>query len=251
MSIDMEKIKSRLNSLTNPEGAGKSVFWRPQDGEQVIRIVPTADGDPFKDFFFHYNVGKNSGFLCPKKNFGDNCPVCSFVKTLFDDSDPDSIKMAKSLVARQRFFTPVIVRGEEAEGVRLWGFGKTAYQELLNLVLNPDYGDITDVTEGTDLVIAYGKPPGAQFPQTNITPRRKASRLAEDDETVNSWLENVPNFEELFEAKSSDEIKAILDEFLLSDEDAEGASSETTKYGSSNSGDTATSVDQAFSELLG
>ena len=117
MSIDMEKIKSRLNSLTNPEGAGKSVFWRPQDGEQVIRIVPTADGDPFKDFFFHYNVGKNSGFLCPKKNFGDNCPVCSFVKTLFDDSDPDSIKMAKSLVARQRFFTPVIVRGEEAEGV--------------------------------------------------------------------------------------------------------------------------------------
>jgi hypothetical protein len=64
-------------------------------------------------------------------------------------------------------------------------------------------------------------------------------------------LENVPNFEELFEAKSSDEIKAILDEFLLSDEDAEGASNETTKYGSSNSGDTATSVDQAFSELLG
>jgi len=251
MGIDMEKIKARLSSLTNPGGDGKSVFWRPQDGEQVIRIVPNADGDPFKDFFFHYNVGKNSGFLCPKKNFGDNCPVCSFVKTLFNDGDPDSIKMAKSLTARQRFFAPVIVRGEEDEGVRLWGFGKTAYQELLNLVLNPDYGDITDITEGTDLVLVYGKPPGAQYPQTNITPRRKTSHLSKDEATTAKWLEEIPDYDGLFEAKSSDEIKAILDEFLLADEDAEAVSTETAKYGSSTSGgDTATSVDQAFSELL-
>ena len=55
------------------------------------------------------------------------------------------------------------MRGEEDKGVRLWGFGKTAYKELLNLVLNPDYGDITDVDQGTDLVINYGKPAGAQF----------------------------------------------------------------------------------------
>ena len=30
-----------------------------------------------------------------------------------------------------RTFVPVVVRGEEGEGVRFWGFGKTVYQEIL------------------------------------------------------------------------------------------------------------------------
>lgn len=94
----------------------------------------------------------------------------SFIRELFNDGTEDSIKMAKSLMARQRFFSPVVVRGEEDKGVRIWGYGKMAYQELLSLVLNPDYGDITDVEEGTDLVLTYGKPAGAQFPQTTLTP---------------------------------------------------------------------------------
>ena len=65
--------------------------------------------------------------------------------------------------------------------MRLWGYGKMAYKELLNLVLNPEYGDITDVNEGTDLVLHYGKPAGAQFPQTTITPRRRPSKLSEKE----------------------------------------------------------------------
>ena len=146
MGIDMDKMRAKLSALQNKSDK-KSVFWRPQDGEQTIRIVPTPDGDPFKEYWFHYNVGNNPGFLSPKKNFGQDDPLDNFVRSLFKEGSDESIKMAKNLMARQRFFAPVIVRGEENEGVRLWGFGKTAYQELLNLVLNPDYGDITDVEE--------------------------------------------------------------------------------------------------------
>jgi hypothetical protein len=65
MEIDMKRMRDRLNTLKNKNGA--SGFWRPQDGEQTIRIVPTADGDPFKDYWFHYNVGDNPGFLSPKR----------------------------------------------------------------------------------------------------------------------------------------------------------------------------------------
>ena len=135
MAIDMKAMRAKLSALKNG-GGNRNVFWRPQDGDQDIRIVSPADGDPFKDFYFHYNVGNNSGFLCPKKNFGDDCAVCSFVRSLYDEGTEESIKMAKSLTARQRFFSPVVVRGEEKEGVRIWGYGKTAYETLLNLVLN-------------------------------------------------------------------------------------------------------------------
>ena len=245
MAINMEKMKQKLENLQG-NGNKKSAFWRPQDGEQVIRIVPTPDGDPFKEYWFHYNLGNNPGFLSPKKNFGEDCPLDNYVRDLYRQGDDDSVKMAKNLSARQRFFSPVIVRGEEEEGVRIWGFGKMAYQELLNLVLNPDYGDITDTDEGTDLVIKYGKPPGAQFPQTSITPRRKTSKLFEDEAKVADALSTIPDFDTVFEKKTPQEVQGMLDEFIasqLNDDDAEELSAESHKYG----GD---SVDSKFDELL-
>jgi len=144
MAIDINKMKARKSALEN-RGGQKSSFWRPQDGEQTIRIVPTADGDPFKDYWFHYNVGNNPGFLSPYRNFNEADPLNDFVRQLFNEGTEESIKQAKNLMARQRFFSPVLVRGEEDQGVRLWGYGKTVYEQLLNLVLNPEYGDITDV----------------------------------------------------------------------------------------------------------
>ena len=250
MGIDMKKMKTKREALQNrgSGGSNKEMFWRPQDGETTIRIVPTEDGDPFKDYWFHYNVGNNPGFMSPKKNFGEDDPLDSFVKSLFKEGSDDSIKMAKSLMARQRFFAPVLVRGEEDKGVRVWGFGKMAYQELLNLVLNPDYGDITDISEGTDLVITYGKPPGAQFPQTTITPRRRPSPLSNVKKDVKAYLEQVPDFTTLFERKTPIHVQGMLDEFLLGEE-AEENSMETKKYKTDT--DKASSVDEAFAEFLG
>ena len=166
-------MRAKLTALENRGDKRDSAFWRPDDGEQTIRIVPTADGDPFKEYWFHYNLGKNPGFLSPKRNFGPADPLNDFVRQLFNEGTEGSIKQAKDLMARQRFFAPVVVRGEEEKGVQVWGFGKMAYQQLLELVLNPDYGDITDTDDGTDLVIKYEKPAGASFPKTTITPRRR------------------------------------------------------------------------------
>ena len=52
MALDLEKLKKRQANLQGRGGNGND-FWKPEDGEQVIRIVPTEDGDPFKDYWFH------------------------------------------------------------------------------------------------------------------------------------------------------------------------------------------------------
>ena len=44
----------------------------------------------------------------------------------------------------------VIVRGEETQGVRFWGFGKTVHQITFRNA-DPDYGDITDPVSGRDV----------------------------------------------------------------------------------------------------
>jgi len=250
MTLDMKKMRERMTSLKSK--GGNSSFWRPPDGESVIRIVPTSDGDPFKDYWFHYNVGDNPGFLSPKRNFGEDCPLDSFVRNLWQEGTEESKRMAKKLSARQRFFAPVLVRGEEEQGVRLWGFGKQVYETILNLVLNPEYGDVTDPEAGTDLVITYGKPAGASFPVTNITPRRRSSALCEEGPAkCSEVLDSVPDFDEVFAGsrKTYEEVQGMLDEFLLGDEDPEEVSSETAKYNSTETKESS-SVDKAFADLL-
>jgi hypothetical protein len=255
MGLDLKKIQSRLDSVKSNNKAGGS-FWRPKDGQQVIRIVPTADGDPFKDYWFHYNLGEEqrSGVLCPKKNHGEECPICDFKDQLWKEynatQDTDTLKMAKDMTPRQRFFSPVLVRTEEAEGIRIWGYGKEAYTSLLNLVLNPEYGDITDTDAGTDLTLTYGKPPGANFPKTTLTPRRRASVLCDEavggDTECSRLLENIPNFEVLFPVKSLEDVQSILDSFMtgLQDNDSEEASSIFEPVS-----DDTPSVLEAFNEL--
>lgn len=245
MAIDMEKMRARLTTLKNNGNGTSGKFWRPPEGDSTIRIVASTNGDPFRDYWFHYNVGEAPSFLSPKKNFGEDCPLDSFVRQLWKEGTEESKRMAKKLSSRQRFFASVVVRGEEAEGVKVWGFGKRAYETLLGLVLNPEYGDITDPTDGTDLVINYGKPAGASFPETKITPRRKNTPLHKDADKAAELMESVPDFEELFSAsrKTAEEVQGILDSFLNSDEASVGEAASSTVEGSE--------VDKAFSDLLG
>jgi len=257
MALDINEIRARLSDVNSKgNGSGRNVFWRPQDGNQDIRIVPTSDGDPFKDYHFHYNLGPDNrgGVLCPNRNFGEQCPICEFKDQLWKDynrtQDSDTFQMAKDLTARQRFFTPVLVRGEEADGVRLWGFGKEAYTALLQLVLNEEYGDITDVEDGTDLTLQYGKPPGAQFPKTTLTPRRRTTPLCDDrvggEERCNELMENIPDFDSVFQRRTPEEMEEIFNRFVSS------LDGDTTVEGSDLEVESTTNVvDKAFSDLVG
>ena len=253
MGINMELMRRKLATLRGEnKGNGNSVFFRPDDGDTDIRIVPAPDGDPLKEMFFHYNVGNHQGgIMCPKRNFGERCPICDFASSLWreaaENNDEESKKLAKSLFVRTRYFSPVVVRGREEEGIKVYGYGKTAYELLLGYILDPEYGDVTDINEGTDITLTYTKPtkPGA-FPQTNLKMRRNTSPLIEDVDAISPLLDRMPDFDSLFERLSPEQIDAILDEQLASDGSAESRSSQTTKYG----GEKKDTVDRAFDELL-
>jgi hypothetical protein len=254
MGIDMELMRKKLASLRgegNKEGSN-SPWFKPDSGDTDIRIVPTKDGDPLKEMYFHYNVGDHrGGILCPKRNFGDNCPICEFASALWregsENNDEESKKLAKSLFVRQRYFSPVVIRDQEEEGIKVYGYGKKAYELLLGYILDPEYGDITDINEGTDITLTYTKPdrPGA-YPQTNLKMRRNTSPLLKDADAIHALLDRMPDFDALFERLSPEQVGTILDEQLASDGTAESRSKESTKYSKENKSD----VDRAFDELM-
>jgi hypothetical protein len=249
MAINIEAMRAKLNASKNGNKPKENnTKWRPSEGDQTIRILPTADGDPFKEFHFHYNVGKNPGIMCPKRNHGEDCPICDFASKLWKDgveNDNATLKSeAKKLFVRKRYYS---VRGKETEGVKIWSYGKTAYETLLGYVLDPDYGDITDPETGTDIVLNYDVPgtPGS-FPKTTLKPRRRPSVLCDDAVTdCNELLESIPDIGGLFDRKTTSDVQALLDDYLSSETSSENSSSETTKYSQNNSG-----IDEAFDKFM-
>ena len=51
MGINLDKMKQKLSAAQN-KGGKKSDFWRPQDGENVIRILPSPDEVPSRSITF-------------------------------------------------------------------------------------------------------------------------------------------------------------------------------------------------------
>jgi hypothetical protein len=252
MAINLEAMRAKLNASKNGgKSNGKSsTMWKPKAGDQMVRILPTADGDPFREFHFHYNVGKNPGIYCNKRNDGGECAICDFASKLWRDgveNDDSTLKNeAKKLFARKRYYSPVLVRG--TDGVKIWAYGKTAYETLLGYVLDPDYGDITDPETGTDIKLTYTIPgtPGS-FPKTTLQPRRRPSVLCDDAiADCQDLIDSVPDIDNLFDVKTTEQIQELLDGYLSSDGSAEASSSETKKYNTSNG----ESVDQAFAAFM-
>jgi hypothetical protein len=99
-----------------------------------------------------------------------------------------------------RTFAPVVVRGKESEGVKFWGFGKTVYQELLSVIADPDYGDITDATNGRDIGIDRQTPAeaGNQYGKTTVRVKPNQTTITDDATLLTSIMDNQSDLVELY-----------------------------------------------------
>jgi hypothetical protein len=132
--------------------------------------------------------------------------------------------LAKKLDAKNRVFVPVVVRGEEDKGVRLWQFGKTVYEELLALAVDEEIGDYTDIVNGRDLTVETVGPEstGTPYNKSSVRVRLKTSPLSEDASLVEKWCNEQPNPKDgLFKRYSFDEMKSALEKWLSPEDDSE------------------------------
>ena len=222
--MDLNTIKSRLSALQSSGQKKEKVDytltqWKPKtEGKYQIRIVPSKldKSNPFKEVYLHYGYAKFPIYALT--NWGEKDPIVEFAKQLRGTNDRENWSLAKKLDPKMRVFAPVIVRGEEDKGVRLWEFGKEIYLQLLGLAEDEDYGDFTDISEGFDFTLEalMGDIGGRQGLKSSIRPKRKTSPLSEDASQIETWLEEQPDILEMQAKfkKSFDELKTILQNFL-------------------------------------
>ena len=236
--MDLSAIKARLSEMNSNGGDREKIdfeatFWRPTTGKHQIRIVPSAYDPtfPFSEIKFHYGIGKYP--MIALSNFGKQDPIEEFVKELRKTSDKDNWSLSGKISPKTRIFAPVIVRGEEDKGVRLWGFGKTIYKALLSLAEDEDVGDFTDITNGFDMIVEQVQ--GNPYPETTVRIKPRMSPLSEDPELADLWVKEQPDPKESFPQYDYEFIKKQLRKYLNPDEEGEEEEEEESQASTSNS----------------
>lgn len=227
--MDLNKIKSRLDNLnqaSKPKNTEKKdytlVYWKPKaEGKYQIRFVPSKinKDNPFQEVFMHYGVGKYP--IVALTNWGENDPIVEFSKKLRKSSESENWRLAKQLDPKMRVFAPVIVRGEEDKGVRLFEFSKTIYMELLSIADDEDYGDFTDINQGFDFVVNATKVQDRPGFALSVRPKPKQTPLSSDASQITTWLENQPILLEERYKYTYDKLKEELQTFISGGEEKE------------------------------
>jgi len=225
--MDINAIKQRLSSLQSSGAKKEKVdyskyYWKPKaEGKYQIRVVPSVlnKSNPFQEVFVHYGFSKFPIYALT--NWGEKDPIVEFAKSLRTTSEKENWQLAKKLDPKMRVFAPVVVRGEEEKGVRLWEFGKEIYMQLLGIAEDEDYGDFTDISEGRDFTVdvVTGDIGGRQGLKSSIRVKPKTSPLGSDKETIKMWLTEQPNVLELQRKTAFDDLKTILANFLNPEEE--------------------------------
>jgi hypothetical protein len=220
--MDLSMLKQKLDTLQQKTPAGGQkrdyslTFWRPTVGKQQIRIVPSAinSNNPFTELKFYYGI-TNKVMLSPE-TWGEKDPIALFANKLREEYSKENYLISKKIDAKTRIFAPVIVRGEEDKGVRLWQFGKLIYEELLSLAVDDEIGDYTDIVSGRDLTIETVGPEstGTQYNKSSVRVRLKETQLSEDAALVEKWTSDQPDPTKEFKQFSFDEMKSALEKWL-------------------------------------
>ena len=229
--MDINAIRGRLNKLQNTQKKS-DLFWKPQPGNQQVRIVPYKfdEANPFIELLFHYNLN-NKTYLSPA-SFGRPDPIFEFAEKLKSMGNKEDWKTGKNMEPKLRTYVPVLVRGQENEGVKFWGFGKTVYQDLLGYIADPDYGDISDLATGRDITIEYvtAAEGGTQFPTTNIRVKPNQSPLTQSADDSQKLVDNQTKITDLYTELPYEDLKKELEKWLSPDEESAETSNEGTQY---------------------
>ena len=255
MALNLDAIKAKLNQLNKTDDK-KSNIWKPESGKTRVRIVPYVHRkeNPFLELYFHYDIGKKT-MLSPI-TFGNADPIVEFAEKLKKTGDKEDWLMGRKIEPKMRTYVPVIVRGKESEGVKFWGFGKTIYTELLSIIADADYGDITDLMNGRDIDVEFTPAEGAgSYPKTAIRVKPNTQPATEDKEVAQKIM-NQPQITDLFPEPTFDELQQALEEWMNpenADSDVDSDEEESAPAAPASSKPAATKVENvadAFNDLF-
>ena len=142
-SLNRKDDSGRFKSIYK-DGADKSKFWKCNEGEHLIDIIPyeagknnpyTEEGEPtyVLDLWRHAGIGVNQdAFICMSRTFKKPCPICEWqaeARALGEDEE-----FVKSLNPSRRVIYNIHVLDNEVEkkkGIQIWEVAHWSFERNL------------------------------------------------------------------------------------------------------------------------
>ncbi len=220
-SVDTARVV-KDHSRAKADTGGKTNYVKLKDGANVVRVLPPWSDEcvPYKQAAFHYGVVQKRALACPKKMHGNDCPICDEVDRLFATGDKRDEEEARQFMSKWRVFYNVIDRSDEAAGVQVLGVGNSIHERVTSFFADPDYGDISNIDDGTDVVIDKT---GSGFNTRYTTScKRNATPLSDHDDDIDEWLDSLVDLDVIVKEYSYEDLEiawADPEEFKRLDED--------------------------------
>jgi hypothetical protein len=157
---NLAKVKKRYQEM-----GGDKNWFKPKVGKSRIRILPpwgpTAEGVFYLEGGLHYGFkigGQDRAIPCKVVSNKGPCPICELHDALVATDDEDYKGLISRIRVKKKFWVNVIEKdpksGEvKGETVQMFGGNKKFIDAVMGAMDDEDYGDITDPTEGHDLII--------------------------------------------------------------------------------------------------
>lgn len=210
--LNMQKMESVQKELAN-SGNYNTNYDKLENGNNLRRVLPPkGDSDSFfSTGYMHFGLGddgKRAATCLETYGEGDKCPICAMVEELSRSKNKDDKEYAKRISKVKRTYINVINRDGDNDSPLVLPIGQTILKGIIDLICDPDYGDITDFEEGTDITI---KKAGTGLKTTyTVTPKRNPS-IASEEFTEKELDEAMADLEDLFRKETVASLQAILD----------------------------------------
>lgn len=276
---NLDAIKEKLNSLTSVKKAAgtsgeqkaKINWWKPEIGTHEVRFLPILDKEgnrhsqPFYEVAYYDNKDLSEKRFVSPSQFGQPDPLKSMAMELAKDRSKEAWMVRKKLTPKERYYAPIVVRGEgnEEKGLQLWELSPKLCKDIYTLLVSPDYQDedLFSTDNGYDFTVTVSPTDktfnGYVVKEIKLLPRRKSSKLFPKKDQVEAVMKQMPDFDAFFrsQVKSEDEMNAIKDNFLTlqmaeaSGEVAGTVSENGSSRGGGNMDKVVKDVDSAFSDM--
>ena len=195
----------------NQGNSGVSLYFKPDPGRTTIRIVSPDGTFPVRSYWYHYNIAEKPVYSRYRNLKDMNDPLNQYTQQLWKADNQEEYRSVK---ANCRFYAPVIVRGQEHLGVKIWSFSKKCFSDMVD-ELKSVGADKTfyDSREGTDITLIYKKP-ATGYPSTQLVAADKPSSVADKDEDITRIEVDCPDIDKMHPEISAEDALALVEDKL-------------------------------------
>lgn len=202
VDLDAMRADAEEQAKNRKSSRGKVNRVKLKKGSNLFRILPpfVPGSLPYRTVLTSFGVpaGDKKATIVPRRPYKlEPDPFMDYIEKLQSSKDKASQAMLTgqdSILPKARHLFFVIDRDAENVGPQLFETNNIVVEQIRAIYFHPDYGDISDPDEGTDITIEYNPDEKDVKKKWTTMARRKSSPLHADTATKESWLA-----EDLFE----------------------------------------------------